>query len=90
MITCISPDEEDAGETRNVLNYASRAMKIKNKPKPHRFELKDDSALLMHLQHRMAELEQQLAVSSSLTDCASAWLTDNVMFVLDLRTSVGV
>ena len=62
MITCISANEEDATETRNVLNYASRAMKIRNRPQPHHFEITGDAALVIHLQRRLAELEHQLEV----------------------------
>jgi len=33
MIACVSPAESNFDETMNSLNYASRARKIKNKPK---------------------------------------------------------
>lgn len=36
MIACVSPAESNFDETLNSLNYASRARKIKNKPKINR------------------------------------------------------
>ena len=36
MIACCSPAESNFDETLNTLNYASRARKIKNKPKVNR------------------------------------------------------
>jgi len=50
MIACVSPAESNFDETLNTLNYASRARKIKNKPKVNR---DPNSALI-------AELRQQI------------------------------
>ena len=36
MIACVSPAESNFDETLNTLKYASRARKIKNKPKVNR------------------------------------------------------
>jgi len=46
MIACVSPAESNFDETLNTLNYASRARKIKNKPKVNR---DPNSALIAEL-----------------------------------------
>lgn len=56
MIACCSPAESNFDETLNTLNYASRARKIKNKPKVNR---DPNSALIAELRQQCYELQKE-------------------------------
>ena len=62
MVTCVSPDPANESETRNTLDYASRAATVRNAPRPNFWEDKFDSTRLAFLEHRVSELEEQLGV----------------------------
>ena len=56
MIACCSPAESNFDETLNTLNYASRARKIKNKPKVNR---DPNSALIAELRQQCYEVQKE-------------------------------
>lgn len=56
MIACCSPAESNFDETLNTLNYASRARKIKNKPKVNR---DPNSALIAELRQQCYEFQKE-------------------------------
>lgn len=56
MIACVSPAESNFDETLNTLNYASRARKIKNKPKVNR---DPNSALIAELRQQVYDIQKE-------------------------------
>lgn len=56
MIACVSPAESNFDETLNTLNYASRARKIKNKPKVNR---DPNSAMIADLRQQCYEFQKE-------------------------------
>lgn len=66
MIACVSPAESNFDETLNTLNYASRARKIKNKPKVNR---DPNSALIAELRQNAYELQKELLRFRKLLIC---------------------
>ena len=56
MIACVSPAESNFDETLNTLKYASRARKIKNKPKVNRNPI---SQLIIELRQQCLEYQKE-------------------------------
>lgn len=56
MIACVSPAESNFDETLNTLKYASRARKIKNKPKVNR---DPNSQLIIELRQQCIEYQKE-------------------------------
>ena len=56
MIACVSPAESNFDETLNTLNYASRARKIKNKPKVNR---DPNSQLIAELRQQCYDIQKE-------------------------------
>jgi len=58
MIACVSPNEADAPETLNTLNYANRAKNIKNRVVANQDK---SSRMIAGLRARIAELEAEVS-----------------------------
>ena len=79
MIACCSPAESNFDETLNTLNYASRARKIKNKPKVNR---DPNSQLIAELRLEAYNLQKECVRFRSI-------LVTNKIEFLDIDCTLG-